>query len=93
MYKELESFSTGRLSIPENVIFLRDLLLSFEQQCQSLVYEVIKKCFIAQGSELLNLISVALSAHSETPPVFPLSAIVLLEAIYANVKNRGYNVL
>ena len=38
----------------ENVIFLRDFLLSFQQQDQTLVCEAIKKCFLTHATARLE---------------------------------------
>ena len=63
---------------PGNVIFLRDLLLSFKQQDQTLVCEAIKKCFLTHATAWLNPTNVALSVFSDNPP-FPLSAVLSTE--------------
>ena len=63
---------------PGNVIFLRDLLLSFKQQDQTLVCKAIKKCFLAHATAWLNPTNVALSVFSDNPP-FPLSAVLSTE--------------
>jgi len=63
---------------PENAIFLRDLLISYEQHDQNLVNEAIKRSFLAHATTWLNPTNVALSIHSDNPP-FPPSAIQSVE--------------
>ena len=60
---------------PENAIFLRDLLLFFNQQDQTLVCKAIKKCFWNHATAWLNPTAVAVSVFCNNLP-FPLSAVL-----------------
>ena len=53
---------------PENAIFLRDLLLFFNQQDQTLGCEAIKRCFLKHATAWLSPTNVAVSVFCDNLP-------------------------
>ena len=62
----------------ENATFLRDLLLFFNQQDQTLVCGAIKKCFLKHATAWLNPTNVAVTVFCDNP-LFLLSAVLAAE--------------
>ena len=52
---------------PTNMLFLRDLLLDFQQKDEILVDQILKKVFIKHFSSWMNPINVALNVYSNNP--------------------------
>ena len=63
---------------PENAIFLRDLLIFYNQQNQTLVCKAIKKRFLKHATAWLNPTNVVVSVFCNNSP-FPLSTVLATE--------------
>ena len=59
---------------PGNMMFLRELLLCYQQYDEKLLSAVVKKCFLSHAASWLNLPNVALRVHADDPP-FPTAAL------------------
>ena len=59
---------------PGNMIFLRELLLCYQQYDEELLSAAVKKCFLSHAASWLNPTNVALRVHSDVPP-FPIAAL------------------
>ena len=59
---------------PGNMIFLRELLLCYQQYDEELLSAAVKKCFLSHAASWLNLPNVVLRVHSDDPP-FPIAAL------------------
>ena len=57
-----------------NMIFLRELLLCYQQYDEKLLSAAVKKCFLSHAASWLNTTNVALSVHSDDLP-FPIAAL------------------
>ena len=58
---------------PGNMIFLRELLLCYQQYDEELLSAAVKQRFLSHAASWLNLPNVALRVHSDDPP-FPIAA-------------------
>ena len=56
------------------MIFLRELLLCYQQYDEELLSAVVKKCFLSHAASWLNLPNDALRVHADDPP-FPIVAL------------------
>ena len=59
---------------PGNIIFLRELLLCYQQYDEELLSAAVQKCFLSHVASWLNVTNVALRVHSDDPP-FPIAAL------------------
>ena len=76
---------------PENALLLRDLLLFFNQQDQTLVCKAIKKCFLKHAASWLNPTNVAVSVFCDNPPFHFL--LFTREAIFALTSPHSQNIM
>ena len=53
-----------------NMIYLRELLLCYQQCDEELFSAAVKKCFLSHAASWLNPTNVALNVHSDDPPFF-----------------------
>ena len=56
------------VSGPGNMIFLRELLLCYQQHDEELLNVAVKKCFLSHDAAWMNPTNVALSVHWDDQP-------------------------
>ena len=59
---------------PGNMVFLRELLLCYQQYDEELLSAAVKKCFLSHAASWLNLPNVALRVSADDPS-FPIAAL------------------